>query len=75
MTTVFPAVPVKNSGLRLTVHNHLTFKDIDGILSSIAEILPFALKEEGSSMEEIYQAFGMQPKQEVAMPLERRKVA
>jgi 7-keto-8-aminopelargonate synthetase-like enzyme len=75
MTTVFPAVPLKNAGLRLTVHNHLTLQDIDGMLNRIAEILPLALKEEGSSMEEIYQTFGMQPKQEILMPIERRKIA
>ncbi|HWB62277.1 MAG TPA: aminotransferase class I/II-fold pyridoxal phosphate-dependent enzyme, partial [Chitinophagales bacterium] len=71
MTTVFPAVPLKNSGLRITVHNHLSFEDIDGILGRIAEILPFALREEGSSMDEIYEAFNMQPKQEIIMPQQR----
>ena len=50
MTTAFPAVPIKNSGLRLTVHNHLTMQDIDGMLSRIAEILPLALKEQNSSI-------------------------
>ncbi len=74
MTTAFPAVPMKNSGLRLTVHNHLTFEDIDGMLERIAEILPFALQSENSSMEEIYEAFGMAPKSD-AIPIEARKVA
>ncbi|MDB5282869.1 MAG: 7-keto-8-aminopelargonate synthetase-related enzyme [Bacteroidota bacterium] len=75
MTTVFPAVPLKNSGLRITVHNHLTFQDIDGILSSIAEILPWALREENSSMDEIYQAFGMQLKQDRPITLPIQKIA
>jgi hypothetical protein len=76
MTTAFPAVPIKNSGLRLTVHNHLTMQDIDGMLSRIAEILPIALKEQNSSMEEINEAFGIQPQQhEFIIPVERRKIA
>ncbi len=75
MTTAFPAVPFKNSGLRLTVHNHLTLQDIDGMLSRIAEILPLALKEENSSLEEIYEAFQMNPNTEVSAPMERRKIA
>jgi 7-keto-8-aminopelargonate synthetase-like enzyme len=77
MTTVFPAVPMKNSGMRVTVTNHLTLDDIDGLLSRFAEILPLALKEEGSSMDEIYEAFNMfKPQQkENIMPIERRKIA
>lgn len=76
MTTVFPAVPMKNSGLRVTVHNHLTLKDIDGILACIAEGLPKILQEENSSIEEIYQTFGMTaPGKEIITPLERRKIA
>ena len=76
MTTVFPAVPMKNSGLRITVHNHLTLKDIDGILERIAYAMPAILKEEGSSMEEIYQAFGINPMaKEIITPIERRKIA
>lgn len=75
MTTAFPAVPMKNSGLRLTVNNHLSLQDIEGMLSRIAEILPFALKEENSSMEEIYEAFQIQPAREIAAPMEKRKIA
>lgn len=76
MTTAFPAVPIKNSGLRLTVHNHLTMQDIDGMLSRIAEILPLALKEQNSSLEEIHEAFGIQPQQhEFIIPIEKRKIA
>ncbi len=76
MTTVFPAVPMKNSGLRLTVHNHLTLKDIDGILGLIAEALPIILREENVTMEEIYEAFSMSPpNKEIITTIERRKIA
>lgn len=43
---VYPSVPYKNTGLRLTMHNHLRLEDIDHVLGLIAEFLPQALKEE-----------------------------
>lgn len=77
MTTVFPAVPMKNSGLRITVTNHHSFSDIDGLLGTIAEALPGIMKEENYSMEEIYNDFGMTVpgKGVIEMPIERRKIA
>jgi 7-keto-8-aminopelargonate synthetase-like enzyme len=76
MTTVFPAVPMKNSGLRITVHNHLTLKDIKGIIECISYALPKILAEENSSMEEIYQAFNIAPAgKEIITSVERRKIA
>lgn len=59
MNTVFPAVPMKNSGLRITVTNHVTLEDIEGILSVIAEALPGIMREEDYSFEQIYADFGM----------------
>ena len=77
MNTVFPAVPMKNSGLRITVTNHITLKDIEGILSTIAEALPRIMEEENYSMEEIYRDFGIAPptRDIIEQPFERRKIA
>jgi len=76
MTTFFPAVPLKNSGLRLTVNNHNTLEDINGILERIAYALPKALEDEGSSMEEIYQTFGIKsPNKEIITQMPMRKIA
>jgi len=76
MTTFFPAVPMKNSGLRLTVNNHNTLEDINGILERVAYALPKALEEEGSSLEEIYQTFGIkEPNKEIITELPLRKIA
>ena len=76
MTTFFPAVPLKNSGLRLTVNNHNTLEDINGILEAVAYALPKALEEEGSSMEEIYETFGIQaPGKQIITELPLRKIA
>ena len=77
MNAVFPAVPLKNSGLRITIHNHLSFQDIQGLLSTIAEALPVIMQEENYSFDEIYADFGMTPpgKEIIEMPIEKRKIA
>lgn len=54
---VYPSVPLKNTGIRVALTNHLSFKDIDALLHLIARELPVALKEENSSMEDVYRAF------------------
>jgi hypothetical protein len=76
MTTVFPAIARKNSGLRVTVNNHNTLQDIDALLERIAYALPKFLAEENSSMEEIYETFGMTlPGKDITPSIERRKIA
>jgi 7-keto-8-aminopelargonate synthetase-like enzyme len=55
--SVFPSVPYKNTGLRVPLTTGHTFEDIYNLLSVIAEQLPFALKDNNSSMEEINRAF------------------
>ncbi|MEL6670672.1 MAG: aminotransferase class I/II-fold pyridoxal phosphate-dependent enzyme [Bacteroidota bacterium] len=57
---IFPAVPYKNAGLRIAINNHLQFEDIKSLMDLIAEHLPQALAEENSSIEEVYEAFGME---------------
>jgi 7-keto-8-aminopelargonate synthetase-like enzyme len=55
--SVFPSVPYKNTGLRIPLTVNHTFEDIYNLLSIIADQLPFALKDNGSSMEDIQKAF------------------
>jgi len=55
--SVFPSVSYNNTGLRIPVNNRLTFEDIDGLLNTVAEQLPFALEDSRSSMEEVYKNF------------------
>ena len=54
---VYPSVPYKNTGVRLTITNHLQFEDIKKVLDVIEYELPYALSEENSSMEDVYHAF------------------
>ncbi|MEZ4824746.1 MAG: aminotransferase class I/II-fold pyridoxal phosphate-dependent enzyme [Bacteroidia bacterium] len=44
---VYPSVPYKNTGLRLTIHNHLRLEDIDHVLELIATYLPQIVGKEG----------------------------
>jgi 7-keto-8-aminopelargonate synthetase-like enzyme len=55
--SVFPSVSYNNTGLRIPVNNRLTFEDIDGILKTISEQLPFALDDSRSSMNDIMKSF------------------
>lgn len=55
--SAFPSVPYKNTGLRIPLTTGHSFEDIYNLLSIIAEQLPFALKDNNSSIEEINRAF------------------
>lgn len=55
--SVFPSVPYKNTGLRIPLTVNHTFEDIYNLLSIIADQLPFALKDNDSSLDEINKAF------------------
>ncbi|MBK5284774.1 MAG: aminotransferase class I/II-fold pyridoxal phosphate-dependent enzyme, partial [Bacteroidia bacterium] len=59
--SAFPSVPYKNTGLRITLTNHLTEENIDELLYTIKQHLPYALESTNSSMENIYKAFKLKP--------------
>jgi 7-keto-8-aminopelargonate synthetase-like enzyme len=69
--SVFPSVPYKNTGLRITLTNHITEENIDKLLLTIASELPNALRLSNSSFENILKAFRL--KQPV--PQEREMAA
>jgi 7-keto-8-aminopelargonate synthetase-like enzyme len=54
---IFPAVPMKNTGIRFTITRLHSFSQIEQLVTTLAEELPKALKEEGVSYEDIYKAF------------------
>jgi hypothetical protein len=54
-------VPYKNTGVRITLTNHLTEENIDRLLYTFAQQLPEALRLSNSSMENIYKAFKLKP--------------
>jgi predicted N-acyltransferase len=57
----FPAVPMKQGGIRTPITLHITPEDIHRMVESLARTLPLALAEEGSSLEEVHQNFGLEP--------------
>jgi 7-keto-8-aminopelargonate synthetase-like enzyme len=59
--SVFPSVPYKNTGIRITLTNHITKDNIDALLRTIANHLPNALEATHSSPENIYKAFKLKP--------------
>ncbi len=55
--SVFPAVSIKQTGLRITLTNHNTLEDIDSLLETLAEYLPVVLKDHGTNMDEVREFF------------------
>lgn len=62
---IFPAVPMKNTGVRFTITSLHTFEQIEEFVETLAACFPVALSEEGSSLKDVQQAFGMQTHQDL----------
>ncbi|MCH9684241.1 MAG: GNAT family N-acetyltransferase [Deltaproteobacteria bacterium] len=56
---VFPAVPMRQGGIRFTIHRGLSTADIDAMLERLAHHYPRVLADEGSSLEDVRRAFRM----------------
>ena len=54
---IFPAVPIKNTGVRFTITRLHTFEQIEAMVKVLAYHYPLALAEESSSIEQVYEAF------------------
>ena len=57
-TATFPAVPARRSGARIALNAHLTEDDVAGVVAALAEQLPAAMADEGTTTEDLYRAFG-----------------
>lgn len=56
---IFPGVPIKNTGLRVTISRRNHFEDIKKMVEAIAYHYPKALEEEGQTVERVKKAFKM----------------
>ncbi|MDP8942742.1 MAG: aminotransferase class I/II-fold pyridoxal phosphate-dependent enzyme [Actinomycetota bacterium] len=56
---VFPAVPVKQAGLRCALTLHHTPDDIERLVDAIARHLPEVLAEDGGTMADVRNTFGL----------------
>lgn len=59
-TATFPAVPAKRCGARLSLTTHHTEDDVAGVVAALAEHLPRALADEGSTVVDLRRAFARQ---------------
>jgi len=57
---IYPAVPVKNTGIRITLSRHNQKEEIKALVEAMENLLPMALDETGNSLNKIHQAFGLQ---------------
>jgi 7-keto-8-aminopelargonate synthetase-like enzyme len=53
----FPAVPLKQAGIRITITRHHSEDDIRSLVDALAYHLPLALQEEGSGFSDIVKFF------------------
>jgi len=56
---VFPAVPIKNTGIRFTISRHNQLEDIKNLIDAFSYHYPKALEDEGRSNNEVRKAFSL----------------
>jgi 7-keto-8-aminopelargonate synthetase-like enzyme len=56
---MFPVAPLKNTGMRFTINNHISEVQIKKMIERLNYHYPLALKEEGKTLNEIRKAFGL----------------
>jgi 7-keto-8-aminopelargonate synthetase-like enzyme len=63
---LFPAVPSKNTGLRITISRHNHKKEMESLAKTLHHLYPIAMQNTGNSVERLRKAFKMdfQPWQE-----------
>lgn len=54
---LFPAVPVKSTGVRFTLTRHITLDDITGLVEAMAYHYPKVLESEGKTENDVLRAF------------------
>ncbi|MFV8360955.1 aminotransferase class I/II-fold pyridoxal phosphate-dependent enzyme [Flavobacterium sp. LS1P3] len=59
---IYPAVPIKNTGIRITLSSHNKLEDITALADAMEYHFPKALEETNNSEIKIRQAFGMDNK-------------
>lgn len=66
---IFPAVPVKNTGVRITISRHNQKEEIKGLVGAMEYHFPKALEDTHTNSKRVFQAFKLEPKQK-EMPSE-----
>lgn len=55
----YPAVPIKNTGIRFTITRLHTFEQIEALVESLAYHYPLALKKENMTMDQVCRNFNL----------------
>ncbi|RIV37507.1 aminotransferase class I/II-fold pyridoxal phosphate-dependent enzyme [Flagellimonas lutimaris] len=61
---IFPAVPVKNTGVRITISRHNEKEEIKALVDAMVYHFPKALEETRTNAQRVFHAFKLQPKME-----------
>lgn len=59
---IFPAVPVKNTGVRITISRHNQPEEIQGLVEAMVHHFPKALEDTHTNAGRVFHAFKMVPK-------------
>lgn len=71
---IFPAVPIKNTGIRFTITRLHTYRQINDMVTALKEEFEVALAEEGMSLAQIYKSFKMRVPDEKKAEVLAKKV-
>lgn len=71
---IFPAVPVKNAGIRFTISRHNQKEEIKALVETMAYHYPKALEEEGYSLAQVRNAFKLAPLQNRLVPRQKQEI-
>ncbi|MFV8344660.1 aminotransferase class I/II-fold pyridoxal phosphate-dependent enzyme [Flavobacterium sp. ZB4P13] len=67
---IYPAVPIKNTGIRTTLSRHNQKEEIKALVEAMEYHYPKALEESGNSLNKVNTAFGIM---ETILPIETHK--
>jgi len=59
---IFPAVPVKNTGVRITISRHNKKAEIKELVEAMEHHFPLALEDTQTNSERVFHAFKLEPK-------------
>jgi 7-keto-8-aminopelargonate synthetase-like enzyme/predicted N-acyltransferase len=63
---IFPAVPVKNTGVRITISRHNQKEEIKGLVAAMEYHFPKALEDTHTNSERVFRAFKLETKEKEA---------
>lgn len=72
---IFPAVPLKNTGIRFTITRLHSKEQIKQMVEDMAALFPVALKEENMQLKQVYEAFDIYNTKENSIAVTKQHVS